>query len=198
MTEPKPRNVFQRPLEAIAPEDRPAILGAMLHVAVEPVPLGVLAQQIGCTLDECRIAVSDLQARLEPVGLILQWTGDDEVQISTAPRFAPVIQRFLGLERITRLSQAALETLAIIAYRQPVTRADIESVRGVESSGVLQTLLARSLIEPLGRQATVGSPMLYGTSPEFLRFFGLSSLRDLPPLPDDLIVALEEAEEGEG
>jgi segregation and condensation protein B len=86
------------------------------------------------------------------------------------------------LERQTRLSTAALETLAIVAYRQPVTKAEIEAVRGVDSTGVLATLHQRSLIEPTGRLQTVGHPIQYGTTDEFLRHFGLRSLAELPPL----------------
>ena len=91
---------------------------------------------------------------------------------------------FLGLDREARLSGAALETLALIAYRQPVTRAEIESLRGVDSSGVLATLYARGLIEVAGRLPTVGNPHQYVTSLEFLKQFGLRSLADLPPLAE--------------
>ena len=80
------------------------------------------------------------------------------------------------------MSSAALETLAIVAYRQPVTRAEIEAVRGVDCTGVLATLLQRNLIEGVGRGETAGNPILYGSTPEFLMHFGLSSLRELPPL----------------
>ena len=106
------------------------------------------------------------------------------VQLTTAPRFAEYVRRFLGLERQSRLSAAALETLAIVAYRQPVTRSEIESVRGVDCTGVLATLLQRSLIEAIGRGETPGNPNLYGTTPEFLMHFGLGSLDELPPLGD--------------
>jgi segregation and condensation protein B len=195
MPELSPADVSQRPLECVPEAQRAALLGALLHVASEPVSVQTLAQQLGCTIEECRDALEVLESRLDGVGLLLQRAGQDDVQISTAPRFAHALQRFLGLERTTRLSPAALETLAIIAYRGPVTRGEIERVRGVDSSGVLQTLLARGLIEPVGRQTAIGSPLLYATTPEFLRFFGLTSLHDLPPLPDDLTVALEESDE---
>ncbi|HET7036305.1 MAG TPA: SMC-Scp complex subunit ScpB [Thermomicrobiaceae bacterium] len=187
----------QLPLDAIAPEERVAALGALLFVAPEPVPLARLAQQLGCTPDETRAAASLLAERLAAVGLLLQWA-DQALQLASAPRFARLLQRFLGLERGVRLSQAALETLAIVAYIQPVTRLGIEAVRGVDSTGVLQTLLARGLVEPVGRLPAVGSPVLYGTSPDFLRFFGLTSLAELPPLPEELATLIERAEEHGG
>ncbi|MDI3341976.1 MAG: SMC-Scp complex subunit ScpB [Sphaerobacter sp.] len=182
----------QMPLEQVAPEERAATLGALLFVASEPVPVTVLAQHLGCTPAEARAALQALAARLDAVGLLLQWCGEDQVQVVSHPRHARPVQRFLGLERTVRLSQAALETLAIIAYRQPITRGELDLIRGVDSSGVLQTLLARGLIEPVGRLAAPGTPIQYGTTPEFLRFFGLTSLADLPPLPAELAGASEE------
>ena len=88
------------------------------------------------------------------------------------------------MEQRGKLSAAALESLAIIAYRQPITRAAIEGVRGVNSEGVLRTLLARSLVAPVGRLEQAGRPILYGTTFEFLQYFGIGSLAELPPLPD--------------
>jgi hypothetical protein len=98
------------------------------------------------------------------------------------PPAARIIARFLGLHRTERLSPAALETLAIVAYRGPVTRGEIEAIRGVDSSGVVQTLLARELIEALGRRSSVGQPVEYAVTANFLRHFGLASLAELPPL----------------
>jgi segregation and condensation protein B len=102
----------------------------------------------------------------------------------TVPGAAPAIERFLGMDRSGRLSAAALETLAIIAYRQPITRARLESVRGVSSDGVLRTLQAKELVAPVGRLEQVGRPILYGTTFEFLQYFGIASLEELPHLPD--------------
>ena len=116
-------------------------------------------------------------------GWILQHHGE-HVQLTTAPRFADYVRRFLGIERQSRLSSAALESLAIVAYRQPVTRSEIESVRGVDCTGVLATLMQRNLVEAVGRQDSPGNPILYGTTPEFLMHFGLGSLDELPPLGD--------------
>jgi segregation and condensation protein B len=102
-------------------------------------------------------------------------------QFASQPEFAPWIIALVGAKpRLSRLSQPALETLAIIAYRQPLTRAEIEQVRGVAVDGVMQTLLERGLIETTGRADVIGRPMTYGTTPVFLEYFGLRSLEDLP------------------
>ncbi len=99
-----------------------------------------------------------------------------------APDAAPYIQRFLGLELSGPLSQAALEALSIVAYRQPETRSQVEAIRGVNSDSVLRTLMGRELIEEVGRLDQAGRPILYGTTFEFLRQFGLRSVDELPPL----------------
>ncbi|KAA3660648.1 MAG: SMC-Scp complex subunit ScpB, partial [Chloroflexi bacterium] len=96
-----------------------------------------------------------------------------------------VIERFLGLEVTSRLSQAALEVLAIVAYLQPITRPQIDQIRGVNSDGALRTLLSKGLIEEVGRMETPGRPILYGSTPEFLQHFGLSIIEELPPLETD-------------
>lgn len=102
-------------------------------------------------------------------------------QFVSQPEFAPWLKAFVGEKsRPSRLSQPALETLAIIAYRQPLTRAEIEQIRGVSVDGVMQTLLERALIEQTGRAEVVGRPMTYGTTQQFLEYFGLRSLDDLP------------------
>lgn len=102
-------------------------------------------------------------------------------QITTRPRFAPYIEKLVR-PRPQPLSQAALETLAVVAYMQPVTRAEVEAVRGVDCEGVLRTLVERKLVREVGRRDTLGRPVLYGTTPEFLRLLGLDDLGQLPPL----------------
>lgn len=104
----------------------------------------------------------------------------NKVQLVTAPELSETIEVFLGLETTTTLSQAALEALAIIAYKQPVTRPEVDVIRGVNSDGVLRTLLSKGLIEELGRAETPGRPIYYGTSAEFLQYFGLETLDALP------------------
>lgn len=120
-------------------------------------------------------------------------------QVLTRPDFAPWLERFATVSRPARLSSAALEVLAIVVYRQPIGRAEVEDIRGVGSSGVLRTLQDRELIEVVGRGEGLGRPLLYGTTPFFLEHFGFRSLDDLPE-PEDLPVVLRsrEAEEEEG
>jgi segregation and condensation protein B len=104
--------------------------------------------------------------------------------LTTKPEHSKYYQKFIETPHSTRMSQAALETLAIIAYQQPITRTEIEEIRGVKSDRPVQTLVARMLIEEVGRKESIGRPILFGTSKEFLTFFGLTSLEDLPPLPE--------------
>jgi len=101
-------------------------------------------------------------------------------QMATDPAYAPWIKKFYGKVRQEKLSRPALETLAIVAYKQPVTTPEIEAIRGVDVSGVLQSLLEKGLVKILGRKDAPGRPMLYGTTKEFLQYFGLNSLSDLP------------------
>jgi segregation and condensation protein B len=159
----------------------PLLVESLLFVAGEPVTVAQLAQALAVVPDAVEAALEHLAAASGERGFRVQRLGD-RVQLVSAPEAAAVIERFLGLEATTRLSNAALETLAIIAYRQPVTRAQIEAVRGVDSGGVVRALLARGLIAEAGRLETVGRPFLYATTEAFLRLFGLTSLHDLPPV----------------
>lgn len=174
------------------------VLQALLFVAAEPVSPQTLAQALGCPPAAVEHGLQALSEQLATSGLRLQ-RFRDQVQLVTAPEVAPFVERFLGLDLSSKLSAAALETLAIIAYRQPITRIEIDEIRGVNSGGVLRTLLARELIEEVGRLDSVGHPILYGTTFQFLRYFGLSSLDDLPPLEPEaaarLLTELEAARE---
>ena len=154
---------------------------SLLFVADAPVTLGRLAHVLGVTTARVEKALAELDARYVEGGLRIQ-RFKNGLQLVTAPEAAVYVGLFLGLESRVKLSRAALETLAIIAYRQPVTRPEIEAVRGVSSDSVVRTLLRTGLVEELGRAARVGRPLLYGTSPEFLQHFGLQSLDELPPL----------------
>lgn len=109
------------------------------------------------------------------------------VQLTTDATLSKTVEDFLGLESTTTLSQAALETLAIVAYKQPITRPEVDVIRGVNSDGVMRTLLSKGLIEELGRAETPGRPIYYGTSPEFLQYFGLESLETLPFIDFDAL-----------
>jgi segregation and condensation protein B len=109
----------------------------------------------------------------------LQWHGN-RVQLVTSSEVSPIIEKFLGIEVTTTLTQASLEALAIIAYRQPITRPQIDEIRGVNSDGVVRNLLSKGLIEEVGRDEGVGRAILYGTTSDFLSYFGISSLNELP------------------
>jgi len=165
------------------------LIEALLFVASGPVAVGDLAQAL--EEEEATVnAILEEWARDHAArGIRLQRLGE-RVQLVSAPEAAPYIERFLGLHRSGRLSAAALETLAIVAYRQPVTRPEIEVLRGVDCSGTLHTLLRYGLIEDRGRAPRPGRPILYATTFDFLRHFGLHSLEDLPPL--DLPEPLQE------
>lgn len=158
-----------------------ALLESMLFVASGPVSLQRLARTLDVSPEVVRGLLRALEAEYAGRGLRLQWSGN-EVQLTTAPEAAAVVERFLGLETTSRLSQAALEVLAIVAYMQPATRPEIDDIRGVNSDGALRTLLSRGLLEEVGRRETPGRPILYGTTPDFLQHFGLGSLQELPPL----------------
>jgi segregation and condensation protein B len=154
---------------------------AILFVAPEPLS----AYQIGSILDESTHTIGKVLEELQDTyhgrGIRLQYH-DNKVRLTSAPEASQVIEQFLNLESTTTLSQAALETLSIIAYQQPVTRPQIDAIRGVNSDGVLRTLLSKGLVEDVGRAESPGRPILYSASAEFLRYFGLSSFDELPPL----------------
>lgn len=176
--------IAQRAGDAPAAADDVALrmrLEGILFVADRPVTVAELAQALEATRDAVERVLSDLDDACRARGVRLQRSGG-HVQMVSAPEAADAIQRFLGLEASARLSRAALECLSIIAYRQPLTRPEIDALRGVNSDGVLRTLLARGLVAPLGRRETVGHPVEYGTTFQFLEYFGLGSLADLPPL----------------
>jgi segregation and condensation protein B len=150
-------------------------------VASGPVAVAELSQALEREEAEVAAALEKWAGEHTDGGIRLQRLGS-RVQLVSAPEAAPYIERLLGLHYSGRLSGAALETLAIVAYRQPVTRPAIESLRGVDCSGILHTLLNLGLIEERGRVTTPGRPILYGTTFDFLRHFGLQSLEELPPL----------------
>lgn len=162
----------------------PALLECLLFVAPEPVTVAHLASSLDVPVELVEAALDQLAARLSQGGLRLQ-RSQSRVQLVTAPEAAAAIERFLGLNPTARLSPAALETLAIIAYRQPITRSQIDELRGVNSDGVLRTLLHWGLVEQGERLEQAGRPFQYGTTPDFLRYFGLQSLDELPPLTEE-------------
>ncbi len=161
--------------------DIPTALEALLFVSAEPVAPSQFATVLEISTSAVEQGLKQLEAELQTRGLRLQRHGG-RIQLTTAPEMAETIERFLGLEATSRLSQAALETLAIVAYQQPATRPQIEAVRGVSSDGVMKSLLGKGLILEVGRTEGPGRPILYSTTPDFLQHFGLNSLMDLPPL----------------
>jgi segregation and condensation protein B len=134
---------------------------------------------------ELKSVIGELQEEYEQSGhsfTVVEFGGG--WQIATKPEFSPIVEKMLKTRRFTRLSKAGLEVLAIIAYRQPITRLDIDDIRGVNSSGAISTLTERNLITVVGRSQAVGNPLLYGTTREFLNHLGLKGLNQLPDLPD--------------
>ena len=156
-------------------------LEAMLFVAGEPVTTGQLATALDVAPSVIERGLNELGAALSTRGLRLQRHAG-RVQLTTAPQLAELIERFLGLEATSHLSRAALETLAIIAYQQPVTRPQIDSIRGVNSDSMMKSLLHKGLILESGRADGPGRPILYSTTPEFLQHFGLNSILEMPSL----------------
>lgn len=156
-----------------------SVLESLLLVAGGPTSFASLAQAAGLPRREIETKLALLARRLDG-GIRLQ-VHDGQAQIVTAPENVEAVHRFLGTSRPAPLSRPALEALATVAYRQPVTRAEVEAARGVNSDRAMQTLLARGLIDERGRRDSPGRPAEYGTTFGFLEYFGLSSLEDLPP-----------------
>ena len=182
----------------VAPEDRPPLelteiaLEGLLFVAERPLTRREIAALAGVDRETVDARLGDLEVSLGERGIRLIVDGD-RIELATAPEAGALVARYIGADAI-RLSPASLETLAIVAYRQPVTRGAIERIRGVDSDYTVRSLLHRRLIVELGRSETPGRPFLYGTSFEFLERFGLTSLEEMPPL--DVDVAARLAEEG--
>ncbi len=174
-----------------------ANLEALLFVAAGSVTPAQLAAALEISEREVERGLVELEASCAQRGLRLQ-RHNGRIQLTTAPQAAPLIERFLGLEATSHLSRAALESLAIIAYQQPVTRPEIDSVRGVNSDGVIKSLLSKGLIQETGRAERPGRPILYTTTSDFLRHFGLNSLTELPPLSPEPVEVKQTLQEESG
>ena len=161
-----------------------ALVEAILFVTPEPISTTQVAGLLDVTPRVVKNALDELDSLYQGRGIRLQYH-KNKVQITSAPEAANVLESMLELETTSTLSQAALETLSIIAYQQPITRPQIDSIRGVNSDGVLRTLLNKGLIDDVGRADGPGRPILYSTTTEFLKHFGLSSYDELPPLDFD-------------
>ena len=171
-------------------------LEALLFSAPGPVTLGQLAQSLEITTRAVEKGLEALDRFYEERGLRVQ-RHRGRVQLTTAPEIASIIETFLGLEATSRLSYAALEALAIIAYQQPATRPQIDAIRGVNSDSVLKNLLTKGLVQESGRAPGPGRPILYETTTEFLQHFGLNDLDELPPLIVEPEPAASNRESGE-
>ncbi len=177
-------------------ENLSARIEGLLFVSSGLVSLNQLAKVLGVSENVVESTLKDLDAHYKSAGRGLRLMRvKSRVQLTTAPEISNTIEEFLDLDTTTTLSQAALETLAIIAYKQPITRPEVDVIRGVNSDAVLRTLLSKGLIEELGRADTPGRPIYYGTTSEFLQYFGLESLDELPFIDFD---ALEELHEENG
>ena len=181
------------PPEAILTESQ---LEALLFVAERPLSrreIGTIAGVDRATVDQ---RLGDLEVALADRGIRLALSGD-RVELVTAPDAGALVARYVGADAV-RLSPAALETLAIVAYRQPVTKSGVERIRGVDSDYSIRGLIHRRLVVELGRSDAPGRPNLYGTGFEFLERFGLVSLDDLPPLDLDVAARLVDGPDGTG
>lgn len=185
--------------------DNPNLSGqaeAILFASGEPLPLERLAQVLGVRVYVVEEILTKLQRKYNTSksGIHLLILGDS-AQFCTNPAFIEPVRQALDLRRNTPLSQAAMEVLAVVAYNQPVTKAFVEQVRGVDCSGVVGSLVQKGLLEERGRLELPGRPLLYGTTENFLRCFQLASIEQLPPPPGEEDASEEtgeDAEDGEG
>ncbi len=163
-----------------------AALEAVLFASGDPISIERLSQTFEIKSEEIEKYIKELESKFEANKNGFKVVRlENTYQLVTLEEYAPYIKKAFDIKRRTPLSPAALEVLAVIAYNQPVTRAFIEQVRGVDCSGVVSTLVEKGLIEERGRLELPGRPLLYGTTKTFLRSFSLSDLSDLPPLPKD-------------
>jgi segregation and condensation protein B len=172
-----------------------AAVEAVLFAAAEPVhPKEIAAAFEGATESEVAAAIDALRERYAdgPGGLTVEQVAG-AFRLATKPEVGAIVRQFFRQRNRTRLSPAGLETLAIIAYRQPITVPEIQAIRGVDPSGALKSLLEKSMVRILGRKKVVGNPLLYGTTKQFLVHFGLNRLEDLPSIEefDEFLGALQ-------
>jgi len=173
-----------------------AALEALLFVAERPLSRREIAGLVGTDRGTVDARLGDLEVNLRGRGIRLV-ASDDRVELATAPEAGPIVARYVGADAV-RLSPASLETLAIVAYRQPVTKAAVERIRGVDSDYTIRILVHRRLVTELGRADAPGRPILYGTGFEFLERFGLASLEELPLLEADVASRLVDGQQPDG
>ena len=193
--EAEPVNAEPVEAEPVDAELTEAGLEALLFVAERPLSRREIAALAGVDRATVDARLGDLEVSLANRGIRLVASGD-RVELVTAPEGGPLVARYVGAD-VTRLSPASLETLAIVAYRQPLTKSVIERIRGVDSEYSLRTLLHRRLVVELGRAETPGRPFLYGTGFDFLERFGLTSLDELPPVDSAIAERLSSIDDDE-
>jgi segregation and condensation protein B len=189
----------ERTTGKISGEALKAALEALVFVADDPIPIAEIVEVLSVPESTVRGAIEELRAEYRSAshGLRIEEVAGG-MRFSTRPEVAPYLHRFSRLRHRRRLSAAALETLAIIAYREPITGPEIQEIRGVNPEGALKTLLERRLIRIVGRKKVVGRPLLYGSTRQFLVHFGLNRLEDLPPIEEfEKIIAQAGVEAGE-
>ena len=166
-------------------EIAPQVIEAILFVAGEPVKITDLAKALEIEEKDAVRAVEMLQRHFdeEKRGITVKRYGD-HLRLETRAEYAPYVEKMLQPIQRQSLSQTVMETLAVIAYRQPTTKGEVEQVRGVKCDYSIQSLLTKGLIKEVGRKEALGRPILYATTDKFLEHFGISDLRELPPLPD--------------
>lgn len=162
-----------------------AIIEELLFTSGEPLSLSQIADIIRVRKADTKKILNDMASRFSDQGRGIQIVSfSDKYQLATRPEHAEYIRKLMQVNNRQSLSRAAVETAAIIAYRQPVTRMDIDSIRGVKSDRIIGNLVERKLIREVGRMDAPGRPKLYGTTDEFLRYFGLKDISELPPIDD--------------
>jgi len=170
-----------------------AMIEVLLFVAAIPVSISQLAESLNESKKNINSALKELDDEYQKSrGLRLQWNGKI-LQLISAPDLSEIVEDILEIDTTTTISRASLETMVIIAYKQPVTRPMIEEVRGVNCDGVVRNLISKGLIEEVGRAEGVGRPILYSTTTEFLNHFGLTSIKDLPKIEIHTETSNEEA-----
>lgn len=166
-------------------EEKKAIIESLLFISVEPLAVEQIAEIVNLSREDVLVLLDEIKQDMEkPERGICLIEVANGFKMVTKEQYMEYVEKILK-PQTTSLSHAALETLAIIAYKQPVTRAEIEQIRGVKVDGVLNNLMERSLIKEVGRKEGPGRPIVYGTTNEFLTYFGLKNLSELPSLEDD-------------
>lgn len=171
---------------------------AILYVSGEAVSIRDMAKALQISEPALKKALNEIRDEYdyEQRGFLLKRFGD-KVQLATRPLYSEDVVRLLQPVQQQSLTQAAMETLAVVAYKQPVTRAEVEAIRGVKCDYSLQSLMIKGMIDEVGRKDTIGRPILYGTTDKFLSHFGIQTLDELPPLPEQSGDTASEADSSE-